>query len=196
MTLSPAIFLDRDDTIIACREVVPDGDLGNPALVRLLPGVLEGCQALKAAGFKLVVVSNQGGVARGKYGIADVEAVNARLNELLGRPPGIIDAFFFCPYHPRGVVPEFTREHPWRKPQPGMILDAAAALGIDLARSWLIGDAVRDIEAGRAAGVRTVLLTRGDEVLSDLESGSPDAPDFTAPDFASAASIILRESAG
>ncbi len=217
---TPATFLDRDDTLIHCDGVAQGGDLGDPALVKLLPGVAEGCRALKDAGFTLVVVSNQGGVARGKYGVTDVERVNARLNQLLD---GLIDAFYFCPYHPSGTVAEFAREHPWRKPQPGMLLDAATALSIDLARSWTVGDKQRDIEAGQAAGTRTIrispslalqarsspklasgespwrppVIARSDPTRGFVEDSSASAsaksPHFVAPDFLAAVEIILRE---
>lgn len=133
------------------------GDVVDPGLVRLLPGVEEGCRALKAAGLALVVVSNQGVVARGGATVEQVERVNRRLRDLLADPTrlghSLIDAIYICPFHPRGAVPRFTGEHPWRKPAPGMILAAAADLGLDLARSWLIGDAERDSAAGVAAGI-------------------------------------------
>lgn len=155
-----AVFLDRDDTLIANRSLEPvqgrrRGDLCDPARVRLLEGALEGSRLLKRARFTLVVVSNQGVVARGGGTIADVEATNRRVGELLVDERGreLIDAFYYCPYHPQGTVPEFTREHPWRKPQPGMILQAAEDLDLDLARSWMIGDGERDIEAAVAAGI-------------------------------------------
>ncbi len=190
-----AVFLDRDDTLIHCDDVTPDGDLGDPALVRLLPGVLEGCRRLKHADLLLIVVSNQGGVARGRFALADVEATNRRVNELLG---GMIDAFRYCPYHPRGIVPEFAREHPWRKPQPGMYLDAAAALGIDLRSSWCIGDRVRDCQAGRAAGCRTVLLpTPAYRKVPDDPargaSGADTSVDFRAISFEDAVGLVLGE---
>lgn len=155
------MFLDRDDTLIACRELpappppCAPGDLVDPGLVRLLPGVLEGCRALRRAGYLLVVVSNQGVVARGGATCAVVERVNARVGELLvdevGR--GLVERCYYCPWHPKGNVPEFTREHEWRKPRPGMILAAVGEMGIDVERSWMIGDAERDIEAGVAAGI-------------------------------------------
>ncbi len=182
--MNAAVFFDRDDTLIHCIDVTADGDLGDPTLVRLRPGALESCERLRCAGFLLVVVSNQGGVARGKYGVETVERVNARVNELLG---GAVSAFRYCPYHPKGVVPEFSREHPWRKPQPGMILDAACALSIDVARSWAVGDMERDVEAGRAAGCRTIRLGAAELIIDS-------AAEFRAPDLSSAAGIILRES--
>jgi D-glycero-D-manno-heptose 1,7-bisphosphate phosphatase len=153
-----AVFFDRDDTLIACRDVTPDGDLGDPSLVRLLPGASEACAALRADGWFIAVVSNQGGVARGRYGLDQVGACNDRLNELLG---GAVDAFRFCPYHPRGIVCGLSAEHPWRKPAPGMLLDIAEKHAIDLAASWMVGDAERDIEAGLAAGCRTILVRSG-----------------------------------
>jgi len=163
----PAIFLDRDDTLMEANSLPPPpppgarGDVVNPELVKLLPGAKDGCERLKQAGFALVVVSNQGVVARGAGTMQQVQDVNARLAELLGG--NLIDAFYFCPFHPKGNVPEFTREHPWRKPAPGMILAAAVELELDLSQSWLIGDAQRDIEAGLAAGLpksHCILLNR------------------------------------
>ncbi len=180
-----AIFLDRDDTLIACRELPPPpppaapGDLTDPALVRPLPGVLEACRLLHAAGYALIVVSNQGVVARGGATLETVRTVNQRVSELLvdaaGRP--LITAFYFCPYHPKGNVPEYTREHPWRKPAPGMILAAAREHNLDISASWLIGDAERDVQAGVAAGIpphRCLLVGR--------------AP---LPDLSAAAAVVL-----
>jgi D-glycero-D-manno-heptose 1,7-bisphosphate phosphatase len=155
--MRPAVFLDRDDTLMEANSLpappppAAPGDVIDPALVRLLPGAREACAALKRAGFALVVVSNQGSVARGGATTAQVDRVNARLASLLG--DSVIDAFYYCPFHPRGNVPAFTMEHPWRKPSPGMILAAAEDLSLDLARSWLVGDAERDIQAGIAAGI-------------------------------------------
>ncbi|MCB9841808.1 MAG: HAD family hydrolase [Phycisphaeraceae bacterium] len=176
-----AVFLDRDDTLIHCRSVTPDGDLGDPELVRLTDGAAEACAALTKAGYALIVVSNQGGVARGRYTEREVGAVNARVNELLG---GVIERFYYCPFHPRGIVPAYTREHPWRKPAPGMPLAAAQAMDLDLARSWMIGDAERDIEAGHGAGCRAVRIGG---------AGVESSAECVAPDLAHAARIILRE---
>jgi D-glycero-D-manno-heptose 1,7-bisphosphate phosphatase len=162
-----AVFLDRDDTLIANREVTAGtphpGDLCDPALVRLLPGVAEGLARLRDAGFALVVVSNQGCVARGVGTIEQVEACNRRMRELVRVEAGVeLDGVYYCPHHPKGTVAPFNTEHPWRKPAPGMILAAAADLGLDLSRSWMIGDTARDAEAAIAAGIaaeRTVLVS-------------------------------------
>jgi len=152
----PAVFLDRDDTLIACTQLPPPpppgkrGDLIDPALVQLLPGVREGMHRLQAAGFTLVVVSNQGLVARGAGDLETVERVNQALRIQLGFT---WLSCYYCPFHPQGTVPRWTREHEWRKPGEGMFLAAAADLAIDLASSWMIGDAARDMEAAAAAGM-------------------------------------------
>lgn len=184
---TPAVFLDRDDTLIACREVVPDGDLGNPSLVRLLPGVAEGLRALNRAGFFLGVVSNQGGVARGKYGLDQVDACNQRLNELAD---GVIDAFRFCPYHPSGVVCGLSTEHPWRKPAPGMLFDLTEKHALDLPRSWMVGDAERDVLAGIAAGCRSILIR------PPGQAGESTRAVAVVPDFSHAVETILRSLEG
>lgn len=186
--LRPAVFLDRDDTIMPCDEIVADGDMGYPELVELLPDAKQSLQRLADAGFTLVVATNQGGVARGKYPEEAVQAVHERLNELLG---GLITAFRFCPYHPLGTVERYTTEHNWRKPQPGMLLDAASEHGLDLNSSWMVGDKLRDCQAGRAAGCRTVLI--------GPQAGAHDGDesvDFIAPNLAGAATIILERSSG
>lgn len=182
---APAVFLDRDDTLIRCTGVAPQGDLGDPRLVEPLPGVPAALRSLRASGFGLVVVTNQGGVARGRYTESDVHAVHQRLNDLCG---GLIDAFRFCPWHPGGTVARYRREHPWRKPAPGMILDAAHSLGIDLGRSWMVGDAERDIRAGAAAGCRTIRV--GAPVSCEHD------PDYWAADVSAATEIILAEPVG
>jgi len=151
-----AVFLDRDDTLIACNELPPPrepgakGDLVDPALVRLLPGVLEACRELADAGFTLVVVSNQGGVARGIATPGIVERVNDALRARLHMPTLPV---YYTPFHPKGRVPYFTHEHAWRKPAGGMITTASEELSLDLGKSWMIGDADRDIEAGVNAGL-------------------------------------------
>lgn len=177
-----AVFFDRDDTLIHCRDVTPAGDLGDPDLVRLIEGSDSAADILKRAGFKLAVITNQGGVARGRYTTAEVDAVNARVNELLG---GRIDAFRYCPYHPEGVIDPFKREHFWRKPSPGMILDAAEELDIELSESWLIGDAPRDMMAGRAAGCRTILFKRPGTGVTATTSA-----DFVTASLIEAAELI------
>lgn len=158
--MRPAVFLDRDDTLIQNAALpwdqvrAPRGDLCDPDWVRPLPGAKDACHAMAAAGFVLVVVTNQGLVARGVGTLDDVERTNRRMLDLLsegGRCP--IERVYVCPFHPKGVVAPFNTEHPWRKPAPGMILQAARELSLDLSRSWMVGDAERDVNAGVAAGL-------------------------------------------
>lgn len=179
-----AVFLDRDDTLID-----NGGDLGDPRGVVLLPGVPAACAALRDAGYVLVVVSNQAGVARGVFSEADVDAVNAEIARQIDagvRRRGLIEKFYYCPYHPQGTVERYRRDHPWRKPAPGMILAARDDLGIDLGASWLVGDAPRDTQAGNAAGCRTILLGAHDTLPSEA------APTAGAADLPAAVRIILE----
>lgn len=169
--MRPAVFLDRDDTLIDTQGVTKDsarpGDLWQPELVRLMPGVSSALLALREAGFALVVFTSQGGVARGGYGLVEVEAVNDRLRALLAEQGVRLDGLYYCPFHPTGAVAPFNVEHPWRKPAPGMIHAAAGELGLDVAASWAIGDKQRDAEAAVAAGVAPeralVIATSGED---------------------------------
>jgi len=172
----PAVFLDRDGTLNV--QVVRDGKPYPPATLadfRLFPDVPEACRSLKAAGYALVVATNQPDVGRGDQPVAEVEAMHERLKALVPE----IDRIEVC-YDPGRGEPSRRR-----KPEPGMLLDAAAALGIDLARSWMVGDRWRDIDCGRRAGVRTVFIDWGyDESLKA-------APDVTVKSFREAAEAIL-----
>lgn len=184
--MDAAIFLDRDNTLIH-----NDGDLGDPDAVVLIQGAASAVASLRGLGYRIVVVSNQGGVARGKFEESDVDAVNRRINDLIHSMTGAnIDRFYYCPYHPEGTVEKYRREHPWRKPQPGMILQAAKDMKLDLARSWTIGDALRDIQAGAAAGTRTILLTAG----HSAERPAEDPPaDDTADSLIEAVRLIAQQ---
>ena len=170
--LSPAVFLDRDGTLMHDTGYVRDA-----GLVRLYEDVIEALGKLKARGFKTVIVTNQSGIARGYFTEDHYRAVHARLLELLG--PGLIDATYYCADHP-----DCASER--RKPGPGMLLEAARDLGLDLARSWMIGDRAGDVEAGRRAGVRAILVRTGVGKEADASGAA-----FVANDFASAAEFIL-----
>lgn len=191
MLLRPAVFLDRDDTLVANRDLggalLYPGDLYEPSLVRFLPGVVDGVRQLRRAGFVLVCITNQGAVARGHCTIEQVVATNRRLRELMTAEAGVdLDAIYFCPFHPKGAVAPWNSEHDWRKRRPGMLKQAAADLGVDLARSWMIGDAERDIEAALAASLpleQTILVGGGTAARAGR---------FT-PDFTAAAQWILAQ---
>jgi D-glycero-D-manno-heptose 1,7-bisphosphate phosphatase len=151
----PAVFLDRDGTLV---EEVPY--LHEPARVTLLPGA-EALAGVAAAGYALVVVTNQGGVARGLYDEAAVGAVHRRLAELLAGVGVRLDAVLHCPHHPEGTVPGYARTCRCRKPAPGMLEAAAGRLGLDLAASYLVGNHPTDVGAAVAAGVTPLYVTTG-----------------------------------
>ena len=151
----PAVFLDRDGTLV---EEVPY--LHDPERLALLPGAGE-LALLAAAGYALVVVTNQAGVARGLYGEAAVAAVHRRLSALLAGAGVRLDAVLYCPHHPEGTVPAYARACRDRKPGPGMLEAAARRLGLDLGASFLIGNSPTDVGAAVAAGVTPLFLTTG-----------------------------------
>lgn len=156
--MRPAVFLDRDDTILATRDATANtaapGDLLDPALAALLPRAGEGLQALAAAGFPLIVVTNQGALAQGRTTLAGVEAVNDAMRALLA-PFGVtLAGVYLAPARPAGADARFNHDpEGWRKPGGGMIRAAARELDLDVARSWMIGDMARDLEAGVAGGI-------------------------------------------
>jgi histidinol-phosphate phosphatase family protein len=184
MTGARAVFLDKDGTLV---ENVPYNV--DPDLIRLAPGAAEGLAALRDAGYRLFVVTNQPGVALGLFPEASLAAVAARLHDLMGRFGVSLDGFVYCPHHPEGRISQYARVCDCRKPAPGMVLRAAREHGIDVSRSWLVGDILDDIEAGWNAGCRTVLIDNGNETEWDLSPGR--RPQITALDLAGAATAIL-----
>jgi D-glycero-D-manno-heptose 1,7-bisphosphate phosphatase len=176
--MRPAVFLDRDGTLN--RQVIRDGLPFSPATVEefeLFPEVPAACAQLAAAGFTLVVATNQPDVGRGLQPLAVVEAMHAKLRQLVPQ----IARIEVCYAPGRGEMPPDPR----RKPEPGMLLDAAAAFGLDLQRSWMVGDRWRDVDCGKRAGVRTVFIDFG--YAEELRSPA----DFTVKSFGDAARIIL-----
>ncbi len=189
----PAVFFDRDNTLI-----VSDGYLGDPERVVLMDGAADAVAAARTLGFATVVVSNQSGVARGMFEEGAVHAVNERLDRMLTEQNGhaVIDRHEFCPYHPDASVDRYRQDSDLRKPKSGMILLAAEKLALDLPRSWLIGDAPRDIEAGKAAGCRTILFTPPGVAASPAASGSSSMePDHVVTSLKDAIEYIAQHPA-
>ncbi len=175
-----AVFLDRDGTLIVNRHYGSD-----PDGIELFDGVVEGLLELRAAGYKLVLVSNQSGVARGYFDEAAVARMHDRLQRMLDRHGAALDGMEYCPHHPEGDTSPYAVECACRKPAPGMLRRAARKHGVNLSASWMVGDVEADIEAGRRAGARTVLV-------------GPEAaqlpPNYRAEDFAAAIRHILAPS--
>ncbi|MBS1767413.1 MAG: HAD family hydrolase [Acidobacteria bacterium] len=178
--MKPAVFLDRDGTL---NEEV--GYLSRPEDLRLLPGAADAVARLNARGIPVIVVTNQSGIGRGYYGWAEFEAVMARLSELLAAEGAHVDAAYASPHHEAGQGEYAVANHPDRKPNPGMLLRAAEAHGLDLARSWMVGDKSLDVEAGHRAGCRSCLVRTG------YGRGEAAEADLVASDLAEAVSHIL-----
>lgn len=168
--LKPAVFLDRDGVVIEDSHY-----LGDAARVRLLPRSAETIAALNGAGWVVVVVTNQSGVARGLFSLESVGAVHDRIAALLNPHGAKVDAFQFCPHHPEAELADFRSDCDCRKPKPGMLHRAAREYGLDLPASWMIGDRASDLQAGAAAGCRTVLVRTGYGAMVDVATLDHDA---------------------
>ena len=151
-----AIFMDRDGTI--CEEV---GYVNHVSRSRLMPRSVEAIRAANEAGFAVVVATNQSGVARGLFNEDLVRSVHARLKQEVEAGGGRIDAFYYCPHHPREGQPPYRQDCDCRKPRPGMLLRAAAEHDLDLGASYMVGDSLVDLEAGVAAGSGVVHVLTG-----------------------------------
>jgi D,D-heptose 1,7-bisphosphate phosphatase len=186
----PAVFLDRDGTIN-----VDPGFLADAGRVTLFPGVPEALRSLRDAGFKIVIITNQSGIGRGLIQPRQLDEVNARIFELAGVAP---DAIYMCFHHPEEAVGEFKITCGCRKPATGMVDRGIAELGVDPARSFVVGDRSADVDCGRAAGMRTVLVRtgHGEGTLADVQAGKAAAPDHVAADLSAAAEWILGRVGG
>jgi D-glycero-D-manno-heptose 1,7-bisphosphate phosphatase len=151
-----AVFLDRDGTVNEEREY-----LFRIEDFTFIPGVPAAIRRLNEAGWLVVVVTNQSGVARGYYGEADVGRLHRHIQDELAAAGARIDGFYLCPHHPSEGIGEYRRDCDCRKGRPGMLLQAAAELGIDLARSYMVGDKVADVEAAEGAGCTPLLVLTG-----------------------------------
>ena len=177
--LRPAVFIDRDGTIMIEREYLAD-----PDGVEILPGAFEALAALREAGFALVIVTNQSGIARGYYSLEDYHAVAARLEVLLGEAGVGVDMTRFCPHHP-----DLGGPCPCRKPGTGMYLDAAGELGLDPAGSYYVGDKLTDVLPALELGGRGILVRTG--YGHELEASAP-AQILVVDDLAAAAELIVQ----
>lgn len=175
-TIKKAVFLDRDGTINVEKEY-----LHRPEEFAFIPGAIEAIRLLNRSGYLVVVVTNQSGVARGYYDESAVKRLHEHIEQLLSAADVHVDAWYHCPHHPDGLAP-YNRDCSCRKPLPGMLQQAAEDLAIDLAASWMVGDKAIDVEAGLAAGCRSVLVLTGYgvEEQQKLPQGVPCCPDLQA----------------
>jgi D-glycero-D-manno-heptose 1,7-bisphosphate phosphatase len=177
-TMDAAIFLDKDGTLI---DDVPYNV--DPGRIRLAHRALEGVRLLTAYDYKLIVVTNQTGIARGLFSDEDLRGVASHINKLLAEIDVQLTGFYYCPHL-------LSAECMCRKPEPGLVLRAAEEHNIDLTRSWFVGDILNDIEAGRRAGCRTVLINNGNETEWLI---TPDRiPDYMVRNLVEAAWLVIQ----
>ena len=187
-----AVFLDRDGTI---NEEV--GYLDSLDKLKIIPTACEAIKLINLSGMKAVVISNQAGVAKGFFTEEFVHTVNNRLLALLKKKGAFIDQVYYCPHHPEEGNGAYLQKCNCRKPAPGMLLQAARELNIDLSRSYLVGDRFLDMEAAKNAGAKGILVKTGyEDLLQDdgLDRATPAGkPDFIAPDILEAVLWILKD---
>lgn len=183
---SRAVFVDKDGTLITNVPYNVD-----PRRIRLMPGTLKGLRTLSRAGFKIVIVTNQSGIALGRFDESQLENVKLHLEAILAAAEVVLSGFYFCPHHPDGTITRFSKDCDCRKPSPGLLLQASDQLNIDISQSWMIGDILDDVEAGNRSGCRTILFDHGSE--TEWKRAPYRQPDFVVDSFESVASIILSQ---
>lgn len=178
-----AIFLDKDGTLV---EDVPHNV--DPDLLVLSWQAGPALQLFRQLGYALIVISNQSGIAHGLFTETSLVAIQRRLDELLAQYGVALDGFYYCPHSPDGVINRYAISCTCRKPMPGMLYRAAHEHDIDLSRSWMIGDILHDVEAGRRAGCRSALIDNGNE--TEWKISVQRTPHLSAPDLYTAATMI------
>ncbi|MHA1833301.1 MAG: D-glycero-alpha-D-manno-heptose-1,7-bisphosphate 7-phosphatase [Candidatus Baldrarchaeia archaeon] len=182
MQSNRAVFLDRDGVI--CEDV---HYLKDPNQLRLLPNVEDAIRLLNEKDWKIIVITNQSGVARGYITLEDLRRIHQKMLTKLRESGAFVHAIYFCPHHPTIGLEPYRKECNCRKPKPGMLFQAAKDFNIDLKRSFMIGDKIIDIQAGKEAGCLTILISSDrSKIVSDLKA------DFIAPNLYEASKIILN----
>ncbi|PMS35826.1 D,D-heptose 1,7-bisphosphate phosphatase [Trinickia symbiotica] len=187
--LEPAVFLDKDGTLL---DDVPYNV--DPTLMHFAPGAPEALSLLGAQGFALFVVSNQSGVALGRFRFEALADMESHLRAMFAACGAGLRAALWCPHHPKGVVPRYAVTCHCRKPAPGLIMRAAREHPLDMRRSWFVGDILDDVEAGSRAGCRTILIDNGNE--TEWRDGPLRRPTLRVPDVYRAALAIVEATAG
>lgn len=188
MEVNKAIFLDKDGTLI---QNIPFN--ANPDLIRLSNHSVAGLKKFMKAGYQLIVVSNQSGIAHGYFEEEALTAVERKIDDLLRKHGIYLSGFYYCPHHPDGKVKAYSKECDCRKPKTGLLIAAAKAHRIDLFNSWMIGDILDDVEAGNMAGCKSILLNSGNETRWEMTDQR--TPDCIVKNINQAADYILEVSA-
>ncbi len=179
-----AVFFDKDGTLIP--DIPYNKDVN---LISFNPGAAEALKALSAFSFSFFIVSNQAGIARGLMNEADLISIQSKLNQLFEEAETKLTAFYYCPHDSDGINTPYSFNCDCRKPQPGMLIRAAREYSVDLNQSWMVGDILDDIEAGKRAGCKTILIDNGNETI--WKPGPYRTPDFKVPDLMNAAKTII-----
>jgi D,D-heptose 1,7-bisphosphate phosphatase len=182
-----ALFLDKDGTLV--RDVPYNGD---PAKVELNDEILPGLRDVQEAGYELIVVSNQPGIAHGYFAEASLRPVVSVLRSKMAGVGLRLAAFYYCPHHEQAMIPEYRIACECRKPEPGMFYRAAEKFNLSLENSWMIGDILDDVQAGKRAGCRSILLDNGNETEWVMTSRERH-PDFIVRSIDEGCHIVLRE---
>lgn len=182
--MNRAVFLDKDGTLIKNIHFNV-----NPQKIKFLPGVIDGLKFLQKINFKLIIVTNQSGIARGFFKEKEFIEYKNYLEKLLMQNGVYVDSFFYCPHYPAGQVQKYAIDCLCRKPMPGLFIKATKELDINLSGSWMVGDVPEDIEAGKKAGCKTVLINRSNEV--DWKFNKLNMPDYIVKSFIQAVKLFI-----
>ena len=193
--MDKAVFLDRDGVINELIYHEEQGIIDSPFTVsqlRIIDGVPEAIRILHDAGYKVIIVSNQPGVAKKHMSNKTFEAIRCRLIDELSKTNSFIDAEFYCLHHPQAVVPDLKEVCDCRKPKPGLLIKASDELDIKLEKSWMVGDGLTDIQSGKGAGCRTILIGKEKCELCRRMEQENARPDFICENLLQAASVIIN----
>ena len=194
--INKAVFLDRDGVI---NEIVYHKEMGildspaNANEIKLFPDVGKAINKFKSLGFKVIIISNQPGLAKDKFTINVFEEMKERFRSELEKQDAKVDAEYYCLHHPEAKIDKYKVICDCRKPKPGLISQAAKEHDIDLSKSWMIGDGINDIQAGQAAGCKTILIGRNKCDLCKIMEDKGAKPDFIAPNLYKASLITEKE---
>jgi D,D-heptose 1,7-bisphosphate phosphatase len=191
-----AVFLDRDGVINELIYHQEQGIIDSPFTVeqfRLLPGVGDAIKKLHNKGYKVILVSNQPAIAKGHMSKETFDKISKKMKEGLAREGAFLDAEFYCFHHPEAKLALFKVDCECRKPKPGLLHRAAQLMGIELSQSWMIGDGLIDVKAGKNAGTKTILLARMKCELCHLMNEEEANPNALTPDLKEAVEFILNE---
>ncbi len=194
--MNRAVFLDRDGVINELVYYAERGIIDSPftvAQLKLFPWSAEAIKKLNGAGYRVIIASNQPGIAKGQLSRETFEKIREKMAAELAAQKACLDGEYYCFHHPEARVDTLRDTCSCRKPEPGLLLKAAVEHEIDLSQSWMIGDGLTDVKAGRNAGCRTILLGRMKCELCNLMDELDARPDAITPNLMDAVSVILKE---